>query len=249
MAGIYYYLSGQNAVSREMTDALGLAYACDTGGPNHAAMGPGPDGKPGVVFVFAGPDGSMAPTALAGRPSVHWMEYPGNDGLWLGYDQADVPGPEDLVRSEQQWGHAVQLADGRLWTVPVARLVDGQPALPRRLSWDGTAWTEGEILERYASLFAAACRLWDALAVNGRVELDESCDVATSALAVNYRIGPAEISLLGLFDTESHAAVVKAMIDWPTVEALVKKGVSNQPSLEPGERDSCPDTDPAPPNS
>lgn len=249
MSGFFYYLSGQRAIKAAKADALGLSYARDGGGPSHAGINPGPDEKVGVVFAFADARGNTPPLALAGAPSVRWMEQPGNPELWLGYEPSDPPGPTDLARREQRPGHPVTLTDGHEWIVPVARLLDGQPALPRRLSWDGQAWTPGEVLDRYTDLFAAACRVWDALMEAGEVTLDESCDVAATALAVNYRIGPAEISLLGLFDTDSHAAIIRAMIDWPAVEALKKKLDSGELSLEPGGGASSPDTDPAPPNS
>ena len=58
------------------------------------------------------------------------------------------------------------------------------------------------------------------------VKMNEFADVndaALLALATNYRVGKAEVVLLGLFDDRATVEILKALIDWPTISAWLKK--------------------------
>jgi hypothetical protein len=239
MRGLIYYLPGRRQANREDLVAAGLGYALEReGGPSCAACEKGPDGAAGCVFSLPGLDG-QAPGVQAIAAGVHWQRIPGS-AAWVGFNSEAPPGPADLVRRKSLDGHRVELADGQQWLVPVARAVDGSSRLPQRLSWDGRTWAPGDVLPRYAELFAAACRAWDSIfgaAMDGEAItlLTEEADVAALALACNYRIGPAEISLLGLFDTDSQAEVIKALLDWPlVVEVCKKKLPAEERSSPPG---------------
>ena len=240
MGQVLYYVPDVGTMKAERACELGLGHVFAEGDLTYAGWQNGPSG-PGVLFAHG-----QAGFEAAG--ACEWTAAP-DAAYWIGFLRSDLPRPQDLVRAKVMPGHPVCLADGNLWTVPVARLLDGAPALPRRLTWDGASWQPGDVLERYADLFGAACRCWDALSQDGEVTFDESCDVAVLALAINYRVGPAEVSALGLFDNTSHIEVVKAMLDWPALEEVKKKLDSGELSSVPGDTDSSPDTDPAPQNS
>jgi len=90
------------------------------------------------------------------------------DGVWVGrWRDAPLPTPAGLARGEQLAGHRVELVDGHLWQVPIARkwTVDAGElawyvALPRRLERRDGAWQFGGVLPRYARLWEIAER-WE----------------------------------------------------------------------------------------
>lgn len=182
------------------------------------------------------PDGQeWLPTDCPGLHVGRWHDLP-------------MPTPEQLAREDQLDGHAVELADGNAWTVPVARGYVEQDgdlrwycALPQRLDWRGGEWHRGEVLPRYAHLWSISER-WEerwaagfAMAVAAaagedggeavavELSLTDAADLAVEVLAVNYRITAAEVSLLGLFADATPAAVLDAVIDLPTRRAWIKK--------------------------
>lgn len=234
MAGLVYYLPGKGAVSeKNVLDAgLGYAYVKKLA---HVGMSSGPDGKSGAAFLLA--EGSLAPLADAATRRKTWTQIP-NSAAWVGYDPDNRPAPAELARAERIGGHMTRLADGQEWLVPVARELGGGSALPRRLSWDGASWTPGDVLPQYRRLWEAACRAFDQLlGVEGHGDmamlLSEECDLAAQALCCNYRVGPAEISLLGLFATGTQAAVIGSLIDLPTM-AMLQKKTPAAPGSKPG---------------
>lgn len=237
MAGLLYYVPGTATINKVKIVELGLGYAVEDGGPDYAGMSPGPDKASGVVFSLPGASGTQAQPSQAGDYTFEQM--PGMD-VWCGFNPTSPPAPEDLARKEQIGGHDVRLADGNVWHVPVARAVNGATSLPRRLKWDGTDWKPGDVLPQYRDLFAGACAVWDALVEQdaGEITFNDECGLAVTALAINYRLGPAEVSLLGLFDTESEGEVAKALIDWPTLEEYLKKKRDHDETSSPsGEQD------------
>jgi len=231
---LFYYLSGRQTIKLAGVKEAGLAYAVGKGGPTHSPMSLGPDKQSGVVFSFG-----TAPLHLGKQPK--WEQMP-NSKIWIGYDpDQKFPGPSELKREQTFGGHEVKLADGNKWIVPVARALDGTTPLPRRLRWDGSEWTPSDVLPQYVDLFDKACALWDGLmaaAVNPEAEtgftFSQECDVAAHALALNYRVGPAEISILGLFDTQSEIEIAKAIVDWPTFEQIKKNMASENVGSTPG---------------
>ena len=230
---LFYYLPGLKTVSLHDVSAAGLDHAREVGAPSYAEMSPGPDGGAGVVFRFD--DGGCGDVE-----KLCWTRN--GKTAWVGFTPANRPGPERLARRKTIAGREVELADGNRWPVPVARRIDGEPGLPRRLEYDGEAWRPGAVLPLYASLFDEAARIFDSL-INADAEddapltLSDECDLAARALQINYRVGPAEISALGLFDTRTHADVLLAMVDWPTVLAFKKKVDSGEVSLPAGGED------------
>jgi hypothetical protein len=163
-------------------------------------------------------------------------------------------------------GHLVTLGDGQRWRVPIARAIDAEAelltygnVLPRAVDVDDDGeWTPAGTVARYAPLWEIATSYWHAR-VHAE-ELDEGIkfdfagerDAALAALAANYRIGKAEVGLLGLFNDQAILQILDALIDMPTFEAWCKKklaAASVGSSTGAGPAASLPATNPVSPIS
>jgi hypothetical protein len=164
-----------------------------------------------------------------------WLE---GAGFWVGRWKAEIIGPADLIRRKPLDGHFLELADGAEWLCPVARshVIEGgavrwRHKLPRRVGLGADRkWLPGEVLPRYRRLWDLALAWWDARLVSAqananvgetiRFDFDGLYGAAAECLAANYRLGPDEISMLGLFDSDSARKILDALIDLPTITAL-----------------------------
>lgn len=248
MAGFVYFVEGRQGLRPEELNTLGLKHVADGAGFKRApGQAPARGRAAGLYLCDSGGD-------LTSLSELRWEPYPGSPTVLVGWDSKSPPGPEDLRRGEQLDGHEVELAGGRRWLVPVARYPRGDTPLPRRLQWDGKAWADGEIEERFRELWVGAERVWGEIvgAAEGdgagiaEVTLGESADLASLALSINYRVGPGELSLLGLLTTANQADVVLSVVDWPSVKLFLKGapplGNSEGPGCEPGPEASSPAT-------
>jgi hypothetical protein len=282
---LYYAAGGKRSIALAEAKTLGLGYAFDRQ-ITSCGVERGPDGAAGTVVadpsridpsrigyypdaqtwrVFPNPQ-SLIPNPL---PSV-----------WIGYATAEPPGPADLIRLRPLDGHWVELADGRPWLVPIARGYSsdgsgGYLALPQTIALDAVGkWDTGRVIPKYEALWSLAQRWWDSL-IGARPAADSDAarsageglttvvfefsdwiDAAVTALAANYRVGPIEVDLLGLLTTETPRAILNALVDWPAVEAYLKKklttpeaGARGTSSGTGGPPDSIPATGPASPTS
>jgi hypothetical protein len=197
------------------------------------------DGKRGLArkFPAEGPAGKLTGALVAAvafgcdlsyEPEEQtWTRLPGaadEPGVWLGIDRRDRLRPDDVIRDEVRSGHRVQLGDGQLWEIPVARLALGGCGLPRTrvLRPDGSkGW---KVDAQYAEVCAFAEKAWQyhtggAGVVIEDEEIDRACGMA---LGINYRIGEMEAVALGLFTDVALQSIVRALIDYPTIERVLE---------------------------
>jgi len=148
---------------------------------------------------------------------------------------ADTPAPDEAPADEAHApvecegalpGHAVTLGDGREWTVPVLRTLDGESTLPRgrELSPEGK-WREGAMVPEHADLAARVEEFWDSwlgLVVEsegGELTVRDADTLAADVLAVNY---PAdEVERLGALDEEHIRNILLAAVDWETAAKIM----------------------------
>jgi hypothetical protein len=243
--GLLYFLPGEKrSITPERVAELGLGYAFEGRHVANDAFD-GPEGKPGAVLVA---DATRTKLGFY-KDRQTWRPVPGTTA-WVGRYTDEPVEPKDLQRRDALRGHWVTLADGQAWLVPVARGAterDGELVcfveLPQYTEIDDAGeWVEGAIVPRYAALWDHATAWWDTLRAQGQ-PAEESSDepgdapavpevkfdfpglheAALAALAANYRIGRAEAALLQLFTKQSATSVLKALVDWPTVEEFLKK--------------------------
>lgn len=168
---------------------------------------------------------------------------------YVGVYRDPPPTPAELLRRRTLRGHLVTLGDGQQYEIPVARgWSDDEEdpgwymALPQATDLDEEGnWTRGGVVAAYAPLWDVALRWWDAMvaAEEGSEQEDaegteeegkglefefaQLNDAALLALSTNYRLGKAEVALLGLFSTGVPQAILQATVDWPTLTGWLKK--------------------------
>jgi hypothetical protein len=178
-----------------------------------ARQGPGRQGR-AVFAVGAGAKPTFKPAeqtwARCAAPAAA-----GRRRGWASGTTTD-PAPDDLKKKRFVGGELIELADGSRWAVPVCHSVVRGSTLPKRmvLGDDGRTWELRELPE-FLALCARAEKVWEAFVnqtagEDGRstIELDHqtAADVAVEALGVNYRVGAAEVSMLG---TAGHRHAVR----------------------------------------
>jgi hypothetical protein len=186
-----------------------------------------------VVPKPIGVDG-MAPECRYRAVEQEWRECDGGK-YWVGWEIQRKPRPGDLIRKEQIDGHWVGLADEQEWLVPIARLFWGGTALPQQLILGPGGKVVQEAMPRFAALSADAAKVWakfsyERLSQDDSGEKDAANDsdapvldveegwrIAVSCLALNYHVGPWEVSALRLLTSQNYTKVLQALIDIPTL--------------------------------
>lgn len=263
MSGLLYYLPGQGlpVTLGDLRAKFGLGHAFDPADQpiTVRSVRRGPDGGEGAVVV----DERRVSAASVGffPDRQQWWRVPGS-AAWVGRFTGESIVPADLQREVILPGHDVKLADGQSYHVPIARGLAEEAdelryfvALPRKSTIDDEGrWVEGDVDDRYAELWSLAERWADAVVdaktEHGRTmfELRDSHDGALAALAANYRLGKAEVALLGLFNRRVVYDVLLALIDWPAYEEFHKKKAARAGGATgAGQPVGTGDTDPASP--
>jgi len=272
MSGFVYFLPDRNGRPADADlVAAGLAHLVPAGPCRQVTAGPG--GAAGVVFAAAATD-SRGVGFWPDRQT--WRKVPGGPA-WCGmFHHPELPpAPADLARPDALPGHTVRLADGRAWVVPLARALAEEDetltayqALPQTTTVDEDGrWQPGGLLPRFETLWAAALGWWGAKTAadvdtapagegaRATLDFDGLHDAALLALATNYRLGKAEVALLGLFSQPAVVDVLDALVDWPVLVRWLKKKQTARPSTPGPSRPpagppaSAPDTGPRLPTS
>ena len=200
----------------------------------------GPDGGRGLLLTPKRPgcvsDDQRLRVDLAGQT---WRQI--DDSVaWVGRWNDQAVDPIQLQRPAMVAGVAVDLADGSTWIAAHARkwieydqqLLPLCP-LPKTLSLQGGKWQPGQVARRFLQLATLAEQNRqaeiDAIAAaptgasEVRFTFDAIDDLAIATLQANYRIGPAELDLLQLYDIQSRTRLVAAAMDSATLAAWSQK--------------------------
>ena len=180
----------------------------------------GPGSEPGQLIAFG--DGAD----LAYRPDQQaWIKTVA--GCWVGMprDKSKQPSPNDLVREQTTEGSLVLLADGNEWLVPILRFWNGDTRFPQVLTIGEDGMAHYEIAAEYRTIFELANEMVhkSLKGEGGKFSADDHMRLATEALKRNYRIGPYEISLLGLIDSINVQKIADAALDGPNLRSLVEE--------------------------
>ncbi len=186
-----------------------------------ASVSNGPGGHNGTFLQCrseAADDEDAEPVAVGYFPKTQTWEQAG--GYWLGYDPAHLPGPDDLRRDRVIDSYPMTLEDGRDWLCPVIRLADNKTTLPDvwRLK-DGKF--QSVVKPDWEWAWELTGELWDRwFLFDGEVPQDLAFQWCSKLLGINYRVGPYEAGILGLFGSVSYPAVLRAAINGPIIEYM-----------------------------
>ena len=218
MSKFIYAVPGPT-LSGEILGGTGLDKILDGLSPLTQQYHDGPEGS--------GPGYYVSTSGTVKRFVGNWIKSFSGE-YFIGYDPNDLPTEKELARQRQMQGHRVKLTDGGEWLIPVARKITGGSALPQRLILGANGEVVEQELIEYAAYANAAEKLWNdgqkyAGLQTGEYELDNTARLrlAYDALGWNYRVGIEEINMLGLVHTENLALIFEAILDQPTLKAII----------------------------
>ena len=258
MRHFLYYLPGlQTPPTEALIKSEGLTPSVGDGCRSRGTDS-GPDSTAGQVIAPAGEAG------IGFWPDRQtWMKC---GGYWIGWENGKQPGPEDLKREELVEGEMVKMGDGHEWLIPMIRSTIRGTCLPQGhvLNEDGE-WS-ARPMKVYQELSADAERLWqwfeleivgdDSLPTDAEKDkiappsTQELADIVCHALSVNYKVGRADVSALGLLDDLTIISACRAIVDWASLVkmsmALKRQNAGKQeastsdtPPIGVGAKDSC----------
>lgn len=189
----------------------------------------GPTGQCGAVLANL----SDSPLDVGFYPGrQQWVRIDESEA-WVGFETKSPPTPSDLQRDKlTPVGKWLELADGNQWFAPIAqRPIENEHGtrplcvLPEKVAKVNGEWIVGGVANRYRQLWELACETWDRLVINADKQTNISIqfDWATKSLSANYRIGPTEAGLLGIWESDGLATweVLRTLIDLDGWEAIM----------------------------
>ena len=233
MGKFLWYFPGAGSRSAINLDELGLTDVVPSDSA-FAQVANGPDKGSGGILC--------KPEGFSGYREADqtWRECAAG-AFCIGYTTANPPGPSDLARDRIVNGHNVELEDGNLWKVPLARSYDGDSRLPKAVCMDAQGSVTSEVMPKYSGVCALAEEIFNSIQENdGNVKMPSNeawVEASAQILSVNYRIDKWGITVLGLLSTYNLASIVEALVDVPTFleifeqeNALEKKSPDSESS-------------------
>lgn len=167
----------------------------------------GPDKMSGSIVSTSG-DG------LGYYPSRQTWQQIG--GKWIGYET--LPTPEALSRPRQIAGYEREL-NGQTWIVPTVRRGGVRPTLPRKMGVAPDGSFQMVLRDEWRGPWDLSSEMMDLIIHPGKtIAFERAFALCVEMLAINYRVGPEEISILGSLDTENWESVFHAVCDIPFIE-------------------------------
>jgi len=258
--GFLYFVAGRQAAPAELLEEVGIAALPQS--TAWAPFGDGPGGEGGVIVAAAGTRLRYAPDEQTWRPVARGLGGESeSDGeadapaYWIGFETGRPPGPEQLARDEMIPGHAVTLADGRSWHVPIIRDAAGACGLPMRYGLDPQSGRPAATLgDEHLRLWDAALGVLAALADaeendDGQIVLGlgmseaDAMRLAADVIGLNYHASLAELLAVGALDGPGIFNVCRAMSDFDGLVALLdaeakKKSTPDGQTMSSGEEGS-----------
>lgn len=208
----------------------------------------GPSGGQGTLIVPQRVDEAEIPLWSAAK----WDSEPSDNGkFWITWMKDQKPGPAALRRRSIVEGVPVEMLDGNSWICPTIRKALCIPQLPCCYS-RRNGQVSRAVVPEYRDLWEAS-GTWAASYFSGQMPDADLFGASAQCLAVNYRLGDEELSILGLFDGDGMVAALEAALDVQFfVDAKTdqkKRGMLNDllaaVNSTPGAEDSIPNTESA----
>lgn len=229
-----YFLPETKNAKPETLAAFGLSGLFDGKPATREMMGLGPGDQPGLLIC----NGRVDQVTLEYLPKVQTWQKRFDSDAWMGIANDAVLSPIELARPSQIDGHPLTLADGNRWLIPQLRAfsptqLDGPlvyaPKLKRTLTQDPKTGdlVPGDVIAKYSAIWKEATEIGDRLLTQLQqpgatiADLPDSkiYGFASRVLALNYRMGNAEIAMANLLQTDMAVRIVQLAIDWDTLRA------------------------------
>jgi len=246
---LYFIPAGRESTFAETLKTWGLAHAAEKSTSVAPLMAAGPSGAGGVIAAdpAAVPQITYNVDAQTWAPTDNPLPKDEEEKFrpWIGVSNDNPPTPLELLRADALDGHVVKLADGNDWLIPIVRGWTEVPeigpinqcALPHSIRRSGGHWQRDGIQAKYVPLWAGTLKWWEFYTARiesveldpgsavKRVPFDFECslELASDALAANYRVGVDEIGLMAVFNETLVRDVLLALIDWPFVRKWAQK--------------------------
>ena len=184
-----------------------------------------------VKSAAEGPDGTMGFLASGCRGDFdlnvdkEHQTWTPIGTCWIGADRRGKITPAMVERETVYQGHPVTIG-GHVWTIPVALAVFGRCGLPQTRVLNAQGKGEWKLREAYRELCDRARVVWEIRSGERPAQdlsEDDLDDLAGAVMAVNYRIGKLDLLAMELIDNQSVRDLIDAVLDWPTLEAVLKK--------------------------
>lgn len=217
MAGFLYFIPSASPPSDPMINTSGLADMISALNCTHGACANGPGDRRGYIVTT----GKGAPRCRYEPESQTWAKHD-EYGVYVGIWNDDPPKPEDVARPVLLGNYAPELGDGNAWRVPTIMDENGDSdaLLPctRKIDPDSGKFVR-RIDERFDALREAADRIREHFKLgNSEMDTDDEARICVAAIAVNYRMGAHEVSMLGLLSDAAQFCIFSILVDrqnWP----------------------------------
>lgn len=196
----------------------------------------GPDNGDGCVI---GVQAQVATDQIPhyNRDAQTWRKFTDTAGgvHWIGYQTDMKPGPESLRRASQFTGYETELGDGKVWIAPTIRAYQAaesvwQSRLPMAWGIGDDMQPTAEPLERFKAAWEMSASIWAAVFGGAGAKFTDCFAWAVDSLSLNYRVGPAEASILGLMTDDTMLSVLHAAVDEPLVTEVMKGPEQGNPT-------------------
>lgn len=242
MAHYLIYIPRLNEPDDNALTKAGLGGLRNTGRPIHwhAIRALGPDDGNGMIAAWMhGDQRDCDPNRHA---HMEWTPAKPDKSrdlaegrYWFGVDPQSRPTPECLALPHRFRGHDVRCADGNRWHIPAAARLPHCHGLNAEGEW------ERRVAKQYETFYQRAMRYGVELfseidafqAIQetvpemketdhaATVELDDTDKHCCAALAMNHRLTPDVIDMLGLLDDATMIAIISATLDLPEIQEVL----------------------------
>jgi hypothetical protein len=236
VAGYALYLPKFRGANPDHLKTVGLDSLLLDGAPEFAdVLEHGPDGGGGMLACWRKGDPANDPPFSPSH--YHWQPCKADKArelperrFWLGIVNGKPLRPKDCERKVMHLGYGVTLRDDQVWTIPAAvnlphyHGLNGDGEYTRQIADEHRDfWHQSE---KYAVEFFKAVDQLEQLRMH-RPDIDQSQTVTFTladawefccrALALNYKLTPELIDLLGLIDDQGMRNIIKSAIDLPVI--------------------------------
>jgi hypothetical protein len=222
MAGFLYIVPDLITVTKE-TLPPALKPVLDKSTWMHCRIHNGPGGLSGMIIVPDCPQGEAPPVGYYPEQQT-W--FPHEEKLpeggtkithWVGVMKDRMPTPRDLFRGNSTVETSLITIDDHKWAIPILHVpnsMEVSPYLPYRFHRIGGEYVQ--TLEEQYQLLTLRSVVWCALIFGETTEINftraDEIRYLVDLLAVSYRIGETEASILGMLSNKSIIDAANASI-------------------------------------